>query len=140
MRGGADLPLNPHAPPHFIPRLACSRATCGQLIAMCMCWGGKGGGAGPRAKYSPRTDHPCGQLIAKCVCGGWGVRWGWGWRGDGSTDSCQSPCQPPVMDSLSNGFSLQLERASQAKSFSEALILSFIMSDLSESLTVAHLS
>ena len=41
-----------------------------------------------------------------------GVRGGGGVRGvDGSTDSCQSAGQPPVKDSRSNGFSLQLESA-----------------------------
>ena len=83
----AGRPAAPH--PRPIPRVACSRATCSQLIAKCVCrgWGvprpGRqsghnlglcgGGGAGLRAEYSPRTDHPCGQLIAKCVCRGLGV-------------------------------------------------------------------
>ena len=41
------------------------------------------------------------------------VGWGGGGEGggDGSTDSCQSAGQPPVKDSRSNGFSLQLESA-----------------------------
>ena len=51
----------------------------------------------------------------RCQLGGGGVRGGRGGGGvrgvDGSTDSCQSAGQPPVKDSRSNGFSLQLESA-----------------------------
>ena len=84
VRGLTDLlpiVLMPPPPPTPPPRLDCARATCGQLIAVCVWGGGEyqlvtlGGGGGDglglaqNILHEKMTHYPlaCGQLIAVCV-------------------------------------------------------------------------